>query len=346
MSQGRAAVIGPASQRGAAPVGVAIVVGGSVVVTLACLLLVFRLPLGAAEFGLVLTANGPRVLFGAAVGGLLGLSGAVSYLLVPRPLAEVQAIGLSAGLAAGGLALSSFGPAGLGGGAFLGAAAGVGAARLLDRQGRLWNFALAFFLLGMLVLLLRLPFRAEGSPYRDFLFWAMGDLSRAGTASAFALAGVAGVATALVLRWAQDPTEPKTAWLKALAALAWGIAAGAAGPLAFVPLFAFLLARAATRTDQLSSLVVPAAAVGGAMVVLVDATPRFLIGGYAPPWNSVAALFAIPAFLWWNRRRLRALQGGRGPLFLEALEALVILALGLVLIAGFLIAVRFLRAFF
>jgi hypothetical protein len=75
------------------------------------------------------------------------------------------------------------------------------------------------------------------------------------------------------------------------------------------------------------------AVAGAALLMLADGVSRFLVGGYAPPLNVTIAFVAIPAFLSWNRRRLRREAGGGGGWVLGVFEAVVIAVIGAGLMA-------------
>jgi hypothetical protein len=111
--------------------------------------------------------------------------------------------------------------------------------------------------------------------------------------------------------------------------LAFGVAVGAAGPLAFVGAMAPRTVRWLARGASERTLLPASVAAGAATVVAVDAVPRLLVGGYTLPFNVAAAMLAVPIFLGWNRVRLRR-DAGRASLGFEIVEIAVITGLTLV----------------
>ena len=90
------------------PIAVPIAVGAaSAVVIVGSLLAAFRLEFGS-DLPTLLTVNGPRVLFGAAAGGLLALAGTLRLEAGrERPLRELEVLALASGAVGGGTWLLS-----------------------------------------------------------------------------------------------------------------------------------------------------------------------------------------------------------------------------------------------
>jgi iron complex transport system permease protein len=291
----------------------------------ACLLAAFRLGF-AADPPTLLRVNGPRVLFGAAVGALLALAGALRLVAgASRALRELELLALSAGAAGGGFAAAQLGRGGalaFAAGALAGAALAFALVRALDRPRRWTNLAAAALLVALAaaIALSGTYARARHDFVTPAVAWLLGDLTGASLASGAALLALALGLLAAALHVLHSGAEGR---LAPLSLLAFGLGVGAAGPLAFVGTFAprcvrWLARGAAPRTWLPASL-----AAGAATVAAIDAVPRLLVGGYDFPFNLPATMLAVPIFLGWNRARLRARAGSAGRAF-EWLELALI----------------------
>ena len=224
------------------------VVAVSALVLAACVLASFRLGF-ADDLPTLLRVNGPRVLLGAAAGASSRSSGALRLGEGRvRALAELELFALAAGAAGGGFFLAS----GSGGAAAaalfaVGSVAGGGLAfalaRGLDRPRRAANLGAAV-LLAVLLGVARSPGptlardRTASRPRcsgRSAISAGRGPLrrprcSRAPRSSARSRCGVLGTVAGLALA-------------------AYGLAAGAVGPLAFVGTFVPRAVRALGRAD-------------------------------------------------------------------------------------------------
>jgi ABC-type Fe3+-siderophore transport system permease subunit len=317
------------------------VVAASAAMLAVCLLASFRLGF-ADDLPTVLRVNGPRVLLGAAAGSLFALSGALRLGEGRlRALAELELFALVAGAAGGGFLLAG-GSRGAAAAALfaLGCAVGGGIAialaRALDRPRRASNLGAALLLAGLagVAVLAGTYARARTDGVADAVQWLLGDLRGARSVSAAALLGCAAVLGGVALRRAEHRPG--------LALAAYGLAAGAVGPLAFVATFAPRAVRALGGRASPGGLLFASAAAGAAAVAAVDAVPRLLVGGYDFPWNGSAAFLAIPIFLGWNRARLRR-EVGKASLAFEIAEVALIgtmtaAAVGLVAILARVIA--------
>lgn len=309
-------------------VGLAFVWTASAAVLAAGLLASFRQPF-AGDWATLLTANGPRVLFAAAAGGLLALSGALRLSAGPvRPWEELERLALATGAAGGGFVLAQ-GHRGtialllFALGAVLGALLFWTVVRALDRPQRWTNLAVA-----VVVAALAGTAAFPGSFARartDFIApavaWLLGDLTGVSVTSGLVL-----LAVLVALVAAASTSGPGRS--TTLAWIAMGTAVGAAGPLAFVTLMVPLVVQALSPGASPRAVWLASAAAGAATVVAVDAVPRLLVGGYDFAWNVPATLLAIPGFLTWNRVRLRREAGHTGLTF-EILEVTLIAGLTL-----------------
>jgi iron complex transport system permease protein len=293
-----------------------------------CALASFRFPF-ASDVATLLRANGARVLLAAGAGGALALAGALRLAAGrERPLRELEWLALSAGAAGGGFLLAQ----GLSGaGALLAFAAGAAAggavlfflARFLARPRRWTNLAAAALLAGLATIaaLAGTYSRERGDLVAASIAWLLGDLSGASVAS-----GVAVLALVVLLVVSALRTDARSA--QTLSLLALGLGVGVAGPLAFVGGMVPRTVRWLAGSVSPRALLGASVAAGAATVVAIDAVPRLLIGGYQFGFNVYAAMLAVPIFLGWNRRRLRAEAGPAGVLF-EVVEITLIAGLTL-----------------
>lgn len=294
----------------------------STAVLVACVLAAFRRGFGDD----LLTdwmVNGPRVLFGAGVGALLGFSGALRLARgQDRPMLEMHVLASSTGAAGGGLLAAqlagpSAAPLAFLFGAAIGAAALNGVVVALDRPRRWTNIFLALSLAAMATIaaLAGTYARERDDFIVPLVAWLLGDLSGA----TFAGAAMIFLGAAVLAAIANSRSKVD----EALALVAMSLAVGAAGPLAFVGTLAprtvrWLMDGAPAR------LVLPTAMLASAATVAaIDAVPRLLVGGYDFAWNLPAAMLAIPIFLGWNRARLRRLAGSASMAF-EIFEVVLI----------------------
>ena len=313
----------------------------SAAVIAASVLATFRLSF-ADDLPTLLLVNGPRVLFGAAVGGSFALSGAVRLASsTARPLGELEILALSTGAAGGGFVLAGDGTGTRAlvafiAGAVLGAALLFALVRALDRPKR-WTNLGAIVLLAAMIGIAAVAgsyARARRDLVAPVVTWLLGDLAGASLASGLTLLALVAVLLVFAQRALAAGRRPQ---LATLSLLALGFGVGAAGLLAFVGTFVPRTVRLLASGASDRALLPASVAAGAATVVAIDAVPRLLLGGYDFPFNVAAGLLAVPIFLGWNRARLRRLAGpARGSfealeLALIAVETLVGVALAYVL---------------
>lgn len=318
-----------ASRTGAASPGaaaLALVVAASVAVLAACLVLSFRFAPGS-EVETALAANAARVALGAGAGAALALAGALRLVAGrARPLGELALFAAGAGAASGGF-LAASGRTGVAAalgfaiGALAGAALAVALVRAIDRPRRWSNLAAAALLAGLVAAaaLAGTYARARRDTVAPVVAWLTGDLSGA---TAFSAGAVLALAIGLLVGALRAGARGR----EAVAALAFGLGLGAGGPLAFVGVMAPRAVRALAPGAPERVLLPVCALAGAATVAAIDAVPRWLVGGYALPWNVGAGMLAIPVFLGWNRARLRR-EVGRGSRLYEVVEAVVLVAM-------------------
>jgi iron complex transport system permease protein len=320
-----------ASRPTAGSTGLVFILVASALVLTAALLASFRIAF-ASDVQTLLAANGARVLFGATMGAALALSGTLRLAAGgARPWQDFEMFALSAGAAGGGFlftrgrseaaALLLFPVGAIAGGLLF-----YRVAHRLDRPRRWTNLGVAAALAAMTgVAALAGSYARERLDFvAPVTAWMLGDLNGASIVSALVVLALTLLLGVAAMRVAAVEDSPSTALV--LAYLAFGLAVGAAGPLAFVSLMVPLAVQALARGSSRRAQLVASAAAGAATVVAVDAVPRLLVGGYDFPWNVPAGMLAIPGFLVWNRMRLRREAGRAGRLF-EAFELLLIAGL-------------------
>jgi len=282
----------------------------------------------------VLALRLPRAFSAFAVGGLLGLSGAVLQALLRNPLADPYVLGIS-----GGAAVAALGALALGASLAwmqLASAAGALATLLLlfalaqralllrdvlhgeeaTTRVLLTGVMIAAFCSALLAVILTL---ATDAQLRTMVFWLLGDLGGATDLSQAAIAlAVLGAglwfcvsqarALNLMLRGdAQALTQGvdvarRRRGLVLVAALATGTAVMLAGAVGFVGFVAPHLLRLAIGNDQ--RFLLPASALaGGLLVVAADTVARSAFAPVQLPVGVVTALIGVPVFLWLLARR-------------------------------------------
>ncbi|MFN3346876.1 MAG: FecCD family ABC transporter permease, partial [Candidatus Bipolaricaulaceae bacterium] len=271
----------------------------------------------------------PRVLAGLAVGGGLGLAGAVMQGVFRNPLADPYLMGVANGAAAGVVATLAFGisfRAARPVAAFLGGVLAVFLCWRLGRRRRELGLILAGIALaagfsaltGFLLLALAGTRRVE-----EFLFWSMGSLARVSWPELRILGPTVLAALGVLLLWARDlnalalgeegalhlGVDPHRArrLLLALSTVLASSTVAFCGVVAFVGLVVPHMVRLLVGPDH--RLVLPGAALlGGTLLVWADAAARTLRAPWELPLGTVTALLGAPFFLYLLWARL-----GKGP---------------------------------
>lgn len=291
--------------------------------------------LGSAEFGaaavwqaladptpslardVVMELRLPRALTAFAVGGLLGLSGALLQVLLRNPLADPYVLGVSGGASVMALLALMVGWPALmidvaaGGGALLACAlvfalaqgpGGWTPTRLL-----LTGVVVAAGAGSVVSLLLAM---SDDTSLRGMVFWLLGDLSRGDRWSALLV--VLGAATALGVALgrplnvlARGETLAATVGLDVrnvrrivflLSSLLTGLAVSTAGSIGFVGLVTPHLVRLALGSDQ-RVVLAGSALLGGVVLMTADLASRVLLAPRQLPVGALTALVGVPIFL-------------------------------------------------
>ncbi|MCX8098570.1 MAG: iron ABC transporter permease [Casimicrobiaceae bacterium] len=271
---------------------------------------------------IVLELRLPRALAGFAVGGLLALAGCLMQVLLRNPLADPYVLGVSGGAGVGALLAMLLGLAGLFI-PFLAFAGGLMAMLLVfglahgeggwtQTRLLLTGVVVAAGCGALIALILTL---APEQKVHGMLFWLMGDLSQAGSATP-ALVLLA-VSLGVILPYARElnvlargaeqaaalgvvvPAVRRLVYF--VASLATAGAVTSAGSIGFVGLIVPHLMRLAIgpKMGNDQRLLLPAATLaGGGLLVLADTAARTVVAPMQLPVGVLTALIGVPVFLY------------------------------------------------
>jgi iron complex transport system permease protein len=302
-------------------------------ITLALLLL--SLVLGSASFGfsavwhalssaepslardVVLDLRLPRALTAFAVGGLLGLAGALLQVLLRNPLADPYVLGVSGGASVVALLVLMLGwPAflvdvGSAVGAFLACALvftlARGAGGWTPTRLLLTGVVVAAGAGSVVSLLLAM---SDDTRLRGMVFWLLGDLSRgdrwswltalllAATLLAIALGRPLNVlARGEMLAATVGLNVPRVrSTVFMLSSILTGCAVSTAGSIGFVGLVTPHLVRLALGNDQ-RVVMAGSALLGGILLMAADLASRVLLAPRQLPVGALTAIVGVPIFL-------------------------------------------------
>lgn len=285
-------------------------------------------PLSAVNEQIVLETRLPRVLLGMLVGSSLAVAGAGYQALLRNPLADPYVLGVSSGAALGAIVSLAAAPQvklAMPLAAFAGAVVTISGVYFLGRRrGQLDSYTLllagiitASFLSAVIMFLMTtLP----SGDLRGMAFWLMGDLSIRAPVALGPLYLVAGAAFVTIYFTGADLNLMLTGEQEArhlgvnvarvklvvylAASLLTGLAVSLAGAIGYVGLLVPHVMRLIVGSDY--RLLLPAAALGGAIVVvLADTLARTVVAPTELPVGAMTAMAGAPVFLFLLRRRLR-----------------------------------------
>ena len=259
----------------------------------------------------------PRLALGLAVGGALGLAGALLQSVVRNPLASPDIVGVTGGASATAVLAIAAGATGtaVDGAALVGALGAATAVVLLSGRGVTGDrfvvvgVAVGFLTAGVLGYALT---RASLTQARSAFFWLVGSVGSAPweavgrVAVALVLAAVAVTLARrplAVLALDDDtarslgshPAATRTGAILLSSALA-AVAVAVAGPVAFV---AFVAGPIARRLHGNGAAYGTAGLVGAVVVVAADLIAQHLIpGALQPPVGLVTGALGAPVLLW------------------------------------------------
>ena len=265
----------------------------------------------------VLDLRLPRALTAFAVGGLLGLAGALLQVLLRNPLADPYVLGISGGASVAALLALMLGLPLLS----IDLAAGTGALAACAlvftlAQGPGGWTPTRLLLTGVVVgagagsvvsLLLAM---SDDTRLRGMVFWLLGDLSRGDRwpwlAVLLVLATAAGVALGRPLNvLARGESLAATVGLDVrnlrrvvfvLSSLLTGCAVSTAGSIGFVGLVTPHLVRLALGNDQ-RVVLAGSALLGGFVLMAADLAARVVLAPRQLPVGALTALVGVPIFL-------------------------------------------------
>lgn len=277
------------------------------------------------QFDILFQIRLPRILLAAAVGGSLATAGAAYQALLRNPLAEPYLLGISNGAAVGTMiALIFFGASEwtrpfL---AFTGALLATLAVYRLAR-GRAGATPERLILAGVIVttflssVIVFVTTLMDATRIRSFTFWLLGDLSGTSKALlpvAITIAIVGSLALTLNARslnllmlGERDAFDLGVevgrvrVVVFVVASLLVGSSVAASGSVGYVGLVVPHLARLSLGSDN--RLSIPAAALGGALFVIVaDTVARTIIAPRELPVGAITALIGAPLFIYLLKR--------------------------------------------
>jgi iron complex transport system permease protein len=265
----------------------------------------------------VLDLRLPRALTAFAVGGLLGLAGALLQVLLRNPLADPYVLGVSGGASVTALLALMIGlPAFTVDAAAAGGALAACALVFALAQGRGGWTPTRLLLTGVVVaagagsvvsLLLAM---SDDTRLRGMVFWLLGDLSRGDRwgwlLTLLAAASALGVALGRPLNvLARGETLAASVGLDVrrvrrivfvLSSVLTGCAVSTAGSIGFVGLVTPHLVRLALGNDQ-RIVLAGSALLGGFVLMAADLASRMLLAPRQLPVGALTALVGVPIFL-------------------------------------------------
>ena len=263
----------------------------------------------------------PRALLALTYGAMLGASGAAIQALFANPLASPDLTGTTSGAALGAVVtaylLGFSAPLALSAGSVLGALAALGLLLLLaGRKAETATLLLSGLAISALAgALTTLALALSPSPFAfyDAYDWLMGSLVDRSLAQAAFAAVPALLCIALLMRM-RAPLDSLTLgeevaesigydigrirlWVVCLTALGVGACVAICGAIGFVGLVAPIFARRMTGGHP-GRAIVPAALVGGTLLLAADLAVRTAPLGRTLPIGVLTALIGAPFFLW------------------------------------------------
>ncbi len=276
----------------------------------------------------------PRVALAVFVGASLGCAGAAMQGAFANPLAEPGIVGVSSGAVLGAaaqivLGISIFGSWSLPLAAFVGGLVTlvlVYASARSDGRTEVVTLVLSGVAINALVgaVIGLLTYVSDDAELRTLTFWTLGSMAQATWSKVAAIAplAVAGLAVAFVSAGKLDllslgdrsarhlglAVEPFRITMLVVIAVLTAAAVAVSGIVLFVGLVVPHLVRMVAGPGH--RILLPASAVGGALVLVVgDLAARTIAAPAELPLGVLTALVGSP-FFFWQLRRTRATQGG------------------------------------
>lgn len=280
-------------------------------------------PLSREQDVIIFSLRAPRIALAIGVGAALAIAGAAFQSLLRNPLADPYVLGVSGGAALGSIIAIIFAselsyviPYSR---ALFGFAGAAIATLVVYRLGKreddpahlvLAGVVISTFLSSVIALMTAMT---DNVKLRNITLWLLGDLSSGAVEGVvFVLIAAAAGAAILVTQsralnlmmigerdaFAMGVETVRVRWIVHLtASLLTGAAVSAGGAIGYVGLVTPHLARLATGSDN--RLVIPASAIGGALMVLIaDTIARTALAPRELPTGAITALIGAPVFIY------------------------------------------------
>ena len=280
-------------------------------------------PLSREQDVIIFSLRLPRIALAIGVGAALAIAGAAFQALLRNPLADPYVLGVSGGAALGSITAIIFASELSYGISYIRPLFGFAGAAIVTlvvyRLGRreddpahlvLAGVVMSTFLSSVIVLMTAMT---DNVKLRNITLWLLGDLSSGAVEGLFfVIVAAAAGATVLVTQsralnlmmigerdaFAMGVETARVRWVVHLtASLLTGAAVSAGGAIGYVGLVTPHLVRLATGSDN--RLVIPASAIGGALMVLIaDTIARTALAPRELPTGAITALIGAPAFVY------------------------------------------------
>jgi ABC-type Fe3+-siderophore transport system permease subunit len=280
-------------------------------------------PLSREQEVIIFSLRLPRIALAIGVGAALAVAGAAFQALLRNPLADPYVLGVSGGAALGSITAIIFASELSYGVSYIRPLFGFAGAAIVTlivyRLGRreddpahlvLAGVVMSTFLSSVIALMTAMT---DNVKLRNITLWLLGDLSSGAVEGLFfvILAAAAGAAVlvtqsrALNLMmigerdaFAMGVETARVRWVVHLtASLLTGAAVSAGGAIGYVGLVTPHLVRLAAGSDN--RLVIPASAIGGALMVLIaDTIARTALAPRELPTGAITALIGAPMFVY------------------------------------------------
>lgn len=276
-------------------------------------------PLSREQDVIIFSLRLPRIALAIGVGAALAVAGAAFQALLRNPLADPYVLGVSGGAALGSITAIIFASELSYSRPLFGFAGAAIATLVVYRLGRreddpahlvLAGVVMSTFLSSVIALMTAMT---DNVKLRNITLWLLGDLSSGAVEGLFfvVIAAAAG-ATVLVTQsralnlmmigerdaFAMGVETARVRWVVHLtASLLTGAAVSAGGAIGYVGLVTPHLVRLAAGSDN--RLVIPASAIGGALMVLIaDTIARTALSPRELPTGAITALIGAPVFVY------------------------------------------------
>jgi iron complex transport system permease protein len=280
-------------------------------------------PLSREQDVIIFSLRLPRIALAIGVGAALAIAGAAFQALLRNPLADPYVLGVSGGAALGSITAIIFAAELSYSISYIRPLFGFAGAAIVTlvvyRLGRreddpahlvLAGVVMSTFLSSVIVLMTAMT---DNVKLRNITLWLLGDLSSGAVEGLFFVLCAAAVgATVLVTQsralnlmmigerdaFAMGVETARVRWVVHLtASLLTGAAVSAGGAIGYVGLVTPHLVRLSAGSDN--RLVIPASAIGGALMVLIaDTIARTALAPRELPTGAITALIGAPVFVY------------------------------------------------